>query len=654
MFGRSTQRTEASLGREAHDQPLSRGQVRFAIPTWWYAHWLAYVGDTVTLEVLSVPPPADAGRPKKLDTSELLDEFELGIRRELVQDTDFSLVSPALWKLLRTWYSASPPIARDVVERSDGDLEVDVRPRRADVWFANASGEVNPAEPAFRRLLTSGWAMRECRDHLVRDLRKCIGANDAHRLKAHGGRKGQLRVWFRCDCPKDTEAGTSDGPGPKGDDVGASATGDRAEEQTPAATVSPDEWRWDPLLGADDMSVEDIAADYTVICFLVETRSSQNVDFPRNRAWRQTLRVGGTLDARDKHGHWYDSVVLSRTGNQVKIHFKGWGAKFDETKDLLENAMDLVPRFTETKNWRREIAEDDTVEVKHTEDGKSLWWPGKITRLEAEKSKVHLVISKADNSVKLTLDIDSEDLCSLGTHIKDHVAERSRSASPRQLQIQRKSRNHAGALGYGSWRKRNLSGPPLAHGAVGLANLGNTCYMNAVLQCVVHVQSIVHFFSNEGWTGDLNRTNPLGSGGRVAEAFASFLKDYVSDEYSVIVPYEFKKAIGATAVQFQGHGQQDANEFYMLMMDALHEDLNRIKDKPLTSRFDDTDTSVADATIAGEELRRHLLRNDSFVSDISLGQVCPRENVRRKVHLGPCLFTLILCCCGAGLQSLDL
>ena len=42
-----------------------------------------------------------------------------------------------------------------------------------------------------------------------------------------------------------------------------------------------------------------------------------------------------------------------------------------------------------------------------------------------------------------------------------------------------------GGLGYGRNKKSNVTGRPAVDGAVGLTNLGNTCYMNSGVCCVL-------------------------------------------------------------------------------------------------------------------------------------------------------------------------
>ena len=50
--------------------------------------------------------------------------------------------------------------------------------------------------------------------------------------------------------------------------------------------------------------------------------------------------------------------------------------------------------------------------------------------------------------------------------------------------------------------------------------------------------------------------------------------------YTFVVPRNFKQAVGRFAPQFSGYQQQDSQELLTFLLDGLHEDLNRIKQKP--------------------------------------------------------------------------
>ncbi|CAH0479984.1 unnamed protein product [Peronospora belbahrii] len=164
-------------------------------------------------------------------------------------------------------------------------------------------------------------------------------------------------------------------------------------------------------------------------------------------------------------------------------------------------------------------------------------------------------------------------------------------------------------------------------GKTGLRNLGNTCFMNSALQCLSHVELLTRYFLSNEYKKDLNRDNPLGTGGNLAEEYDALLKEIHFGTAPSTSPANFKRAISRFAPQFSGFQQHDAQELLAYIIDGLHEDLNRIKHKPYIEAKE-SDGSQDDATVAKEAWEFHLLRNDSIFVDHVQGQfkstvVCP-------------------------------
>lgn len=161
------------------------------------------------------------------------------------------------------------------------------------------------------------------------------------------------------------------------------------------------------------------------------------------------------------------------------------------------------------------------------------------------------------------------------------------------------------------------TGKPLQRGAVGLQNLGNTCFMNSSLQCLSNIPPLRDFFLTEEYKGELN-DQAHKTHGKLAEAFAQLLALMWREDTTRVAPRNFKWQVGQFAEQFSGYGQQDSMELLEYVLDGLKEDCNQVKGtKPYVEVREAAGRS--DEEVAAEALEAYRKRSDSKVDDLFMG-----------------------------------
>ncbi|TFK39717.1 hypothetical protein BDQ12DRAFT_681082 [Crucibulum laeve] len=160
-------------------------------------------------------------------------------------------------------------------------------------------------------------------------------------------------------------------------------------------------------------------------------------------------------------------------------------------------------------------------------------------------------------------------------------------------------------------------------GISGLKNLGNTCYMNAPIQCLSATAPFARFFNESRWKNAINYVNPLGSKGALTSSFASLVRDMWKQDLPYLQPAPFRKTICQLKSQYNGSEQHDSQEFLSFLIDGLHEDLNRVIAKPTWAPTPEQEAELErlPPQIASDrEWRAWRMRNDSIIVDYFQGQ----------------------------------
>ncbi|XP_065273230.1 ubiquitin carboxyl-terminal hydrolase 2 isoform X1 [Emys orbicularis] len=165
---------------------------------------------------------------------------------------------------------------------------------------------------------------------------------------------------------------------------------------------------------------------------------------------------------------------------------------------------------------------------------------------------------------------------------------------------------------------RDPSNSKTVQGLTGLRNLGNTCFMNSILQCLSNTKELRDYCLQNQYVRDLNSNSRMHTA--LMAEFAKLIQLlWTSSPNEAVSPSEFKTQIQRYAPRFVGYNQQDAQEFLRFLLDGLHSEVNRVLVRP-RSHLDNLD-HLPDDEKGRQMWRKYQEREDSRIGDLFVGQL---------------------------------
>ena len=109
--------------------------------------------------------------------------------------------------------------------------------------------------------------------------------------------------------------------------------------------------------------------------------------------------------------------------------------------------------------------------------------------------------------------------------------------------------------------------------ANGLQNIGATCYMNATLQCLAHVEKLTKYLLGKSYEIKTNKYNY-----KLSNSYLEVLENlWENNTIKDYAPYNFKEIISKMNPLFEGVQANDSKDLVIFLLENMHKELNKVQ-----------------------------------------------------------------------------
>ena len=150
----------------------------------------------------------------------------------------------------------------------------------------------------------------------------------------------------------------------------------------------------------------------------------------------------------------------------------------------------------------------------------------------------------------------------------------------------------------------------------GLINLGLSCYMNSLLQCLYYIKDLRNYF--------INKKDSFSSEQRISKALSRTMYMLKNDQNENIAPEEFKNVIGKKNSLFFGVKAADAKDLFFNLIDSLLLELSNNDSFSSSHRSYNFTNKLDIFNQAKKEVDQKCIINKLFIGYYETEYHCPK------------------------------